>query len=165
MNLRTVQMVRTVLLLIAMVLVVTASARAQDAGALFKAKCSACHAPDGSGSGTMGKNLKTPDLRSDEAQNAICFKCHTEKEGPFVFEHPPVKIEGCQSCHLPHGGANVHMLRVSNVNLLCLQCHTNSSFSGATNTPSFHNQQTYFQACTQCHLQIHGSNFDPTFFK
>jgi cytochrome c6 len=68
MNLRTVQMVRTVLLLIAMVLVVTASARAQDAGALFKAKCSACHAPDGSGSGTMGKNLKTPDLRSDEAQ-------------------------------------------------------------------------------------------------
>jgi len=55
MNLRTVQMVRTVLLLIAMVLVVTASARAQDAGALFKAKCSACHAPDGSGSGLWAR--------------------------------------------------------------------------------------------------------------
>jgi cytochrome c6 len=51
-----------------MVLAVTASAWAQDAGALFKAKCSVCHAADGSGSGATGKNLKTPDLRSDEAQ-------------------------------------------------------------------------------------------------
>ena len=70
-----------------------------------------------------------------------------------------------EACHVPHGGANAHMLKVSNVNLLCIQCHTNSSFSGATNTPSFHNQRTYFQACTSCHSQIHGSNFDPTFFK
>jgi len=120
-------------------------------------QCTDCHNPHGT--------VKPKQVQTSSTQNAICFKCHTEKEGPFVFEHPPVKIEGCQSCHLPHGGANVHMLRVSNVNLLCLQCHTNSSFSGATNTPSFHNQQTYFQACTQCHLQIHGSNFDPTFFK
>jgi DmsE family decaheme c-type cytochrome len=119
--------------------------------------CTDCHNPHGT--------VKPKQLQTSSTQNAICFKCHTEKEGPFVFEHPPVKIEGCQSCHLPHGGANMHMLRVSNVNLLCLQCHTNSSFSGATNTPSFHNQQTYFQACTQCHAQIHGSNFDPRFFK
>jgi DmsE family decaheme c-type cytochrome len=119
--------------------------------------CTDCHNPHGT--------VKPKQVQTSSTQNAICFKCHTEKEGPFVFEHPPVKIEGCQSCHVPHGGANMHMLRVSNVNLLCLQCHTNSSFSGATNTPSFHNQQTYFQACTQCHLQIHGSNFDPTFFK
>ena len=68
MNHRTVRTVRAVLLLTAAVLAVTASARAQDAGALFKAKCSVCHAADGSGSGTTGKNLKTPDLRSDEAQ-------------------------------------------------------------------------------------------------
>ena len=120
-------------------------------------QCTDCHNPHGT--------VKPKQVQTSSTQNAICFKCHTEKEGPFVFEHPPVKIEGCQSCHVPHGGANMHMLRVSNVNLLCLQCHTNSSFSGATNTPSFHNQQTYFQACTQCHLQIHGSNFDPTFFK
>ena len=120
-------------------------------------QCTDCHNPHGT--------IKPKQVQTSSTQNAICFKCHTEKEGPFVFEHPPVKIEGCQSCHLSHGGANMHMLRVSNVNLLCLQCHTNSSFSGATNTPSFHNQRTYFQACTQCHLQIHGSNFDPKFFK
>jgi DmsE family decaheme c-type cytochrome len=120
-------------------------------------RCSDCHNVHG----TSGPK----QVRTSSTQNVVCFKCHTEKEGPFVFEHPPVKIEGCESCHVPHGGANAHMLKVSNINLLCLQCHTNSSFSGASNTPSFHNQQTYFQACTLCHLQVHGSNFDPTFFK
>ena len=120
-------------------------------------QCSDCHNVHG----TVGPK----QVRTSSTQDAVCFTCHTEKQGPFVFEHPPVKVEGCQSCHVTHGGANAHMLTVSNVNLLCLRCHTNSSFSGATNTPSFHNQQTYFQACTLCHLQIHGSNFDPTFFK
>jgi DmsE family decaheme c-type cytochrome len=119
--------------------------------------CTDCHNVHGT--------VKPKQVRTSSTQNAICFQCHTEKQGPFVFEHQPVKIEGCESCHVPHGGPNAHMLKVSNVNLLCLQCHTNSSFSGAPNTPSFHNQQTYFQGCTQCHAQIHGSNFDPTFFK
>ena len=119
--------------------------------------CSDCHNVHGSS--------KPKQVRTSSTQNTVCFQGHTEKQGPFVFEHPAVKIEGCESCHVPHGGANEHMLKVSNVNLLCIQCHTNSSFSGAGNTPSFHNQKTYFQACTLCHIQIHGSNFDPTFFK
>jgi len=41
---------------------------AQDAPALFKAKCALCHAPDGSGSNAMGKQLGANDLRSDEVQ-------------------------------------------------------------------------------------------------
>jgi nitrate/TMAO reductase-like tetraheme cytochrome c subunit len=61
------------------------------------------------------------------------------------------------------------MLRVSNVNLLCLQCHTtaasNSKAGGAPAAPSFHSQQTLFKSCTLCHSQIHGSNFDQTLFK
>ena len=40
-----------------------------DAGAdTFKAKCAACHGPDGSGSTTMGKNLKLRDLGSADVQ-------------------------------------------------------------------------------------------------
>jgi mono/diheme cytochrome c family protein len=58
----------TVVLLAVAVLAVTASAQAQDAGALFTAKCSTCHAADGSGSTQMGKTLGAPDLRSDEVQ-------------------------------------------------------------------------------------------------
>jgi DmsE family decaheme c-type cytochrome len=124
-------------------------------------KCSDCHNPHG----TVGAK----QVRTSATQDAICFTCHTDKQGPFVFEHAPVKIEGCQSCHVPHGGANVHMLRVSNVNLLCLQCHTNSLANAKTGpaggTPSFHSQETFFKSCTLCHSQIHGSNFDQTFFK
>jgi len=124
-------------------------------------KCSDCHNPHG----TVGAK----QVRTSATQDAICFTCHTDKQGPFVFEHAPVKVEGCQSCHVPHGGANAHMLRVSDVNLLCLQCHTNSlanaKTGAATGTPSFHSQQTFLKSCTLCHSQIHGSNFDQTYFK
>jgi DmsE family decaheme c-type cytochrome len=120
-------------------------------------QCTDCHNPHGT--------VKAKQLRTSGTQNTVCFACHTDKEGPFVFEHEAVKVEGCQSCHVPHGGPNPHMLKVSSVNLLCLQCHTQSSFSSAPGTPSFHNQNTFFQACTLCHSQIHGSNFDATFFK
>jgi DmsE family decaheme c-type cytochrome len=119
-------------------------------------QCSDCHNVHG----TVGPK----QVRTSSAQDAVCFTCHMDKRGPFVYEHAPVKIDGCQSCHVPHGGPNPHMLKVSNVNLLCLQCHT-TSFSSAPGAPSFHNQSTFFQACTLCHVEIHGSNFDATFFK
>jgi len=120
-------------------------------------QCSDCHNVHGT--------VKPKQVRNSSTQDAVCFKCHTDKQGPFVYEHAPVKVDGCQSCHLPHGGPNPHMLKVSNVNLLCLQCHTTSSFSSAPGAPSFHNQASFFQSCVLCHSQIHGSNFDATFFK
>jgi DmsE family decaheme c-type cytochrome len=120
-------------------------------------QCSDCHNVHGT--------VKPKQVRTSSTQDAVCFTCHTDKQGPFVFEHQPVKIDGCQSCHLVHGGPNPHMLKLSNVNLLCLQCHTQSSFSGAPGAPSFHNQASFFQSCVLCHSQVHGSNFDPTFFK
>lgn len=120
-------------------------------------QCTDCHNPHGT---ELAKQV-----RLSPTQDAVCYKCHVDKHGPFVFEHEPVKIEGCSSCHVTHGSPNPHMLKVSNVNILCLQCHTTSSFANAPGTPSFHNQATQFQACTLCHTQIHGSNFDPTFFK
>lgn len=120
-------------------------------------QCTDCHNPHGT--------VKPHQVRATATQDEVCFKCHTDKQGPFVFEHQPVKVDGCESCHLVHGGPNPHMLKLSNVNLLCLQCHTQSSFSGAPGAPSFHNQASFFQSCVLCHSQIHGSNFDATFFK
>jgi DmsE family decaheme c-type cytochrome len=119
-------------------------------------QCSDCHNVHG----TVGPK----QVRASSTQDAICFTCHIDKQGPFIYEHSTVKVDGCQSCHVPHGGPNPHMLKLSNVNLLCLQCHT-TSFSSAPGAPSFHNQSTFFQACTLCHVEIHGSNFDATFFK
>ncbi|MFZ0639570.1 MAG: DmsE family decaheme c-type cytochrome [Candidatus Acidiferrales bacterium] len=120
-------------------------------------QCTDCHNPHG----TEGPK----QVRMAATQDAVCFKCHTDKQGPFVYEHAPVKVDGCESCHMVHGGPNPHMLKLSNVNLLCLQCHTTSSFSSAPGAPSFHNQASFFQACTLCHVAIHGSNFSSTFFK
>ena len=65
------QMVRAgsaALLLGALVLAVTTPAHGQDAATLFKAKCAACHDADGSGSGSMGKQLGVTDLRADAVQ-------------------------------------------------------------------------------------------------
>ncbi len=120
-------------------------------------KCTDCHDPHGTFKDTL--------LRSSADQNAICTKCHAETAGPFVYEHPPVKIEGCTSCHLPHGSSEPRLLTRNNVNSLCLQCHTASVNFTAPGTPSFHNQANQYQACTVCHVQIHGSNSSSVFFK
>jgi cytochrome c6 len=67
MRLRVVQSLSVVLFLAASLLILIPSARA-DPAAVFKAKCAACHAADGSGNSATGKALTTPDLRSDEVQ-------------------------------------------------------------------------------------------------
>jgi len=119
-------------------------------------QCSDCHNPHG----TVGAK----QVRASAAQDAVCFTCHADKRGPFPFEHEPVKVEGCQSCHTPHGSPNAHMLKMSNVNLLCLSCHT-TSFANAPGAPSFHNQAAQYQACTLCHTAIHGSSVDRFLFR
>ena len=120
-------------------------------------KCSDCHNPHG----TFNDKLQ----KTSADQNAVCTKCHAETAGPFVYEHPPLKTEGCVSCHFPHGSPNPRLLTRSNVNSLCLQCHTASQNFTAPGTPSFHNQANQYQACTNCHTQIHGSNASNIFFK
>jgi len=119
--------------------------------------CSNCHNPHG--------GFLTRQLRSTAAQDQVCFSCHTDKAGPFVFEHAPVKTEGCVVCHTPHGSSNPRLLKRSQVNLLCLECHTLTVDSAAPGIPSFHNQAVKYQACTTCHVAIHGSNSDRDFFK
>ena len=120
-------------------------------------KCTDCHDPHGT--------FQPNQLRISATQDAICTKCHVETLGPFVYEHPPIKTEGCTSCHSPHGSPNPRLLIRSNVNSLCLQCHSPSMNFTAPGTPSFHNQANQYQACTVCHVQIHGSNASSVFFK
>jgi DmsE family decaheme c-type cytochrome len=120
-------------------------------------KCTDCHNPHGT--------FRDTQLRTAATQDQVCIKCHIENAGPFVYEHPPVKTEGCVFCHNPHGSSNPRMLNVNNVNTLCLQCHTDTMNFTAPGTPSFHNQANQFQACTLCHVTIHGSNASPVFFQ
>jgi len=121
-------------------------------------KCSDCHNPHG------GFELKQTRLAT--GTDAGCLKCHTDKQGPFVFEHAPLKVEGCASCHTPHGSSNAKLLTRSTVRQLCLACHSNAHEIGAPDTPNFHNQATLrYQNCTTCHSKIHGSHADRFFFR
>jgi DmsE family decaheme c-type cytochrome len=119
-------------------------------------RCTDCHNEHG--------GFLTRSLRSSAAQDVVCFKCHVDKAGPFVFQHAPVKTEGCVACHTPHGSSNPRLLKRSQINLLCLECHTLTGGGLAPIGPS-HDQSQKYQACTLCHAQIHGSNFSPVFFK
>jgi predicted CXXCH cytochrome family protein len=127
-------------------------------------KCSDCHNPHG------GFELK--QTRLSQGLDAACIKCHSNQLGPFVYEHAPVKVEGCTICHTPHGSNNSKLLTRNHVFQLCIECHTNAhaiplpGAEGAPNTPSFHNLATNrIQNCTTCHVAIHGSNTHPFFFR
>lgn len=120
-------------------------------------RCTDCHDPHGT--------FQPNQLRATADQNAICTKCHSENAGPFVYEHPVVKTEGCTACHSPHGSPSPRLLNVSNVNTLCLQCHSASMDFHPPGAPSFHNQSTQYVSCTTCHTQIHGSNASSVFFR
>lgn len=121
-------------------------------------KCSDCHNAHG------GFDQKQTKLAV--GADAACIKCHTDKQGPFVFEHGPIKTEGCSACHTPHGSNNPKMLKRSSVRQLCMECHSAISNvdGGAPQAP--HNQSTVrYQNCTICHAKIHGSHTNALFFR
>ncbi len=112
-------------------------------------RCSDCHNVHG----TWREN----QVSSMHDESPVCFKCHSDKRGPFVFEHNAVSTEGCMVCHSPHGSTNPRMLITARVNSLCLQCHAAPAGQ--------HNQNSKSQDCILCHSQIHGSNLSDLFFK
>jgi len=121
-------------------------------------KCSDCHNPHG------GFELKQTKLAV--GADATCIKCHSDKQGPFAFEHAPLKTEGCAACHSPHGSSNPKMLNRSTVRQLCMECHTQISDTEAPTTPNLHNQANVrYQNCTVCHAAIHGSNSSNRLFR
>lgn len=120
--------------------------------------CSDCHNPHG--------GFEAKQTRLAVGTDAACIKCHTNKQGPFVFEHGPLKLEGCTTCHTPHGSSNPKMLKRSQVRQMCFECHTGIFDELSPGVPSRHNQAQFReQQCTVCHSAIHGSNSSRLFFR
>lgn len=116
-----------------------------------KMECTSCHSPHGSNNVRM--------LKVGNSINEACASCHTEKRGPYLWEHAAGR-ENCASCHDPHGSNNDRML-VAKVPMLCQRCHISSGH------PPVVYDQTQLNAgsnrmvgrgCVNCHSQIHGSN-------
>jgi DmsE family decaheme c-type cytochrome len=116
--------------------------------------CSDCHDVHGT--------FEKSNLKSTADQNAVCTKCHTEVRGPFVYEHAPVKAEGCMSCHTPHGSQNARLLNMPSINTLCNQCH--SRVANAT-VHGMGAGSDELAPCTSCHTYIHGSNMNQAFLR
>lgn len=114
-------------------------------------KCTDCHNAHGA--------QRDRQLRSSPNQDLVCVKCHSDKRGPFVYEHEPVRVEGCTACHTPHSSVYPRMLLTARINTLCLQCHTQIP------TGVHGSQNQYRSVCVICHMNIHGSNVSDLFFK
>ncbi len=132
--------------------------------------CSDCHNPHGSFNATWRSGIRPRMVAQAFGADEACLKCHADKRGPFVYEHPPVRVEGCEICHSPHGSVNPRLLVRPAVFTMCLECHNGISGFGKTGfgapTPltSFHRlEQPQFQNCLTCHVRIHGSNVDRRF--
>jgi predicted CXXCH cytochrome family protein len=122
-------------------------------------KCSDCHNPHG--------GFEQKQVKLAIGSEAVCIKCHTDKQGPFVFEHAPLKVEGCSACHTPHGSANPKMLKRPQVRQLCLECHSGITDQLSDGPPGGPHTQISIrsQNCTVCHAAIHGSNSSNVFFR
>lgn len=117
-------------------------------------KCTDCHSPHSAD--------KRPLLQLTQGPGDRCVTCHADKKGPFVFEHAPLKVNDCQTCHQPHGSVNTRMLVRSQVRQLCLDCHSMSVSVAGSQPPAFHDiRSSRFQNCTVCHRAVHGSNVSP----
>lgn len=128
-----------------------------------KVKCSDCHDPHGE----FGQNM----IKAD-AVNELCYKCHADKRGPYMWEHPPVE-ENCLNCHTPHG-SNHNKLMAKKLPELCQQCHVvgqhprtpygsqntlDAPVPGTSTTTTYSNlNRVVGRSCLACHSNIHGSS-------
>ena len=116
--------------------------------------CRDCHDPHG-GSGAGDALIRQTSV------NEACYGCHAEKQGPFLWEHPPAS-EDCGICHLPHG-SNQPALLVRRAPQLCQACHSSVGHRSlpqvADRLPTDPGAEFLFaSACLNCHAQVHGSN-------
>lgn len=134
-------------------------------------QCTDCHNPHGAFAPTWRMGLRPLHMEQALGNEEPCLKCHSDKRGPFVFEHAAVRVEGCETCHYPHGSTNAKLLHRPVIFTLCLECHNGAGSFGRRGTgeqiqSSGHNMlDPRFQRCTTCHVRIHGSNSDQFFLR
>ena len=116
-----------------------------------KMECASCHNPHGS------TNVRL--LKAGNTINESCATCHTEKRGPFLFEHAGISGDSCATCHDPHGSNNDRML-VAKLPFLCQRCHNHTRHPSTIydNKVVQSSNRLYSRACVTCHSAIHGSN-------
>ena len=133
--------------------------------------CTDCHNPHGAPAPTWRMSARPRMVDQGLVNEQPCLKCHTDKRGPFLFEHAAVRVDGCEACHSPHGSTNSRLLKRPVMFTLCLECHTGQAGFGRTGegiptqSPSHNMADPRYRNCTTCHVRIHGSNADERFLR
>lgn len=133
--------------------------------------CTDCHNPHGTPAPAWRMSARPRMAEHGLVNEQSCLKCHTDKRGPFLFEHAAVRVDGCESCHFPHGSTNARLLKRPVLFTICLECHNGASGFGRTGdgiptqSPSHNMADPRYRNCTTCHVRIHGSNADPQFLR
>lgn len=138
-----------------------------------KMRCSDCHGPHG---GPGDADLKAFSV------NEVCYGCHADKRGPFLWEHPPAS-ENCMLCHDAHGSPHPGMLERRQPHM-CQACHEPTGPANAPGGPHARHSRLALsfrepggvdigpnplgargisrfvmgEACSNCHGHVHGSN-------
>jgi predicted CXXCH cytochrome family protein len=89
------------------------TAKVQHPGAM--GDCTQCHSPHAG---------RSPGLLQSNPV-AVCLTCHSDlaEQGKKAHLHQPAFAQDCSICHTPHGGENARLLRVRDIDSLCLECH------------------------------------------
>jgi DmsE family decaheme c-type cytochrome len=135
--------------------------------------CSDCHNPHGGFTPTFAMGQTSKMLNQSHDNEQPCMKCHVDKRGPFIFEHQTGEVDGCISCHRPHGSTNAKLITRPVVSMVCLECHTGSGDFGVRSNRgvTYPDHATHsmidprYQRCTSCHVAIHGSNVHYRFLR
>ncbi|MEO8660980.1 MAG: DmsE family decaheme c-type cytochrome [Bryobacteraceae bacterium] len=133
--------------------------------------CTDCHNPHGTNSPTWRMGVRPRLVGQSADGEEPCLRCHQDKRGPFAFEHPAVRVDGCESCHAPHGSTNARLLKRPVVFTLCLECHNGAGNFGrqgdgiVTQNASHNMADPRYRSCTTCHVRIHGSNASAQFLR
>ncbi|MBF0217382.1 MAG: hypothetical protein HQL30_10365 [Candidatus Omnitrophica bacterium] len=118
--------------------------------------CTDCHDPHGE------YGIKPGTRKSVRGKNELCFNCHKDKAGPFVYEHEAMR-EGCSTCHNVHGSINDKMVKERDTSL-CLKCHFQTNFTPSGGIGNNAHSATRFQEMpcftNGCHTAVHGSNYN-----
>jgi DmsE family decaheme c-type cytochrome len=107
--------------------------------------CASCHDAHGTSNEKLLRQASVNDL---------CYSCHQNMRGPFLWEHSPVR-EGCLTCHKAHGSNNPKLLQ-ARITQLCQSCHQQGRHQTIPGVPA--SIWVDNKACLNCHQQIHGTN-------
>lgn len=133
--------------------------------------CTDCHNPHGAAAPAWRMGARPRMVQTGADGEQPCFKCHADKRGPFAFEHVSTRVDGCETCHAPHGSMNARLLRRPLVFTVCLECHNGAGSFGrqgdgiALQSGSHNMTDPKYQNCTTCHVRLHGSNSDRLFLR